>query len=809
MRLIYSLLICITLIASTDYPKAQERQSELIPIINIENDTVGYIHFENGIADRLYYSPKHHAFYSKEVSGEIYESFSEQNKKQSPKRDITSFYGDVVLNPFKQPNYLNTDYSDPHEENFYYYGSGDVNNDGKVDFEDHEEMESGTSNDRADIDLDGNKNTTADRTLLYNYLTDQIPYLPAHWDFSTTTEKENHRSNFFSIDSTNFINFGDCDHFVTQTQINSSGVEAISNSGLNFGIYDTTQNARFNIPMYRVSTETGSGNLHGINAIFTGSITTNFYDWTFVEPQTDEVVSIGNYSLNEFADIERYCYFYSNLVNQYLYGAYPVIDFDLTGGTPSVSSQSEGLIEDKPVEFTYIHPGGEKPNDTLMLYREYMENSNPIPDSSGNVVNYEDWASVIFSDSTNRTGTSSDSTFFNYDIFRAFKVVSDYSDRIDTTLCSRDSVNFPDRPAQLIQIRDWANPTITRNHEDTVMYTSEFDASGIIRSDVNDNCGYWDSTYVQTSTRNSNPDSCNYYNFTITDSTYAKDPSNNDTSDVFTVQVEIDPTYFTYVPSNQQIQYTNNLDLSPGNTGGMAEADNDSGAGVSVTYEDVSNQNPDSTDCDHYNFTLDRNWFATDTVCYTETAEDNTLLTVYKPNSLVCDSFPTSPVYIARGESKDPSNTGEPSYKDTLVEWFPTAYEYYDEVVEATPTDTTWHRHFTGYEEICNTTTEDSIQTIVRDLTIGNRENSLESTYRIYPNPSNGFVNVELYYKQLSTIKILIYSSSGQLMNMRKENLSGHAQIKIWLPENIGVYILKAYINGEPAMHERILKINR
>ncbi|MCF8234045.1 MAG: T9SS type A sorting domain-containing protein [Bacteroidales bacterium] len=773
-------------------------QTDSIPIQNISHEVVGYTTLQEGLRNRLYYSPANASFYSEDISIDIYESL------KMPGVDITDFYGDVVLNPFAQPNLLNTNYSNPHEENFKYYGSGDVDGNGVVNFDDYEDMVDGVSNDQSDIDGDGNKNTSADRTLFYNYLTDQIPYLPAHWDFLTNSEKESWNENFFYIDSTNFANFGDCTHFKTQTQINSSGVEAISNSGLNTNFYDTTQNARFNIPIYRVSTETGSGDLHGINAIFAGSNTTNYNDWTFIEPQTDEVVTNGNYSLNEFADIGRYCYFYSNLINQYLYGSYPVIDFDLSSGTPSVSSQSEGLIETKPIEFTYIRPGGEKPSDTLMLYKEYMENSNPSPDSSGNVVGNADWSSVFHSDSTNRTGTNSDSTFFNYNIWRNFKTVSDYSDRIDSTLASRDSLHYPNRPAQIIQIRDTAKPVITRNQEDTVMYTSEFDDLGIERSSITDNCGYWDSVYVQTSTRNPNSDSCNHYNFEVKDSTYAEDPTGNNKTDVFTVNVQIDPTHFTYVPPNQQIQYANNLDLSPENTGGMAEATNPSGAGVQVTYDDDSSRDPDSTECEHYNFVVDRTWNATDTICYTATAEDNTLLTVFKPNSLVCDTFPASPVYIARGESKHPSNTGEPAYRDTVVDWFPTGYEYFDELIEATPTDTTWHRHFNGYEEICNMTTEDSVQIIIRDLTINQSGIEKESIY-IYPNPTKENITIKSNARQGCSMKVRIYSPQGSLLVVHQQSTS--EQLNIMLPEMDGLYLVRVIISGKQVISKRILKM--
>ena len=95
---------------------------------------------------------------------------------------------EVIGNPYSQPNiqeYLERGKLD-------WYGSGDVNDDGKVDSADIAIINSGavpdSDLDRADVNGDGVVNNE-DATTIQNYLNGTISYLPGYWNKLKTRDE--------------------------------------------------------------------------------------------------------------------------------------------------------------------------------------------------------------------------------------------------------------------------------------------------------------------------------------------------------------------------------------------------------------------------------------------------------------------------------------------------------------------------------------------------------------------------------------------------------------------------------------------
>jgi hypothetical protein len=759
-RTLFIIIICLlflTAFAQGFGPQQVIIQSETktekdsVPIVNKKGKVIDKITKGQALEDKLLYSPKHKAFYSEQVSEQAIEYM---------KNNRDSFYGDQVLNPFAQPNYVPPAGINPGDFHLKYYGSGDMDNNDSLSWNDYSLIQSGLQIDEGDIDGDGAPSTTADVNLFYNYMIDQTSYLLGHWELlQTQAEKINWLENTLAIDSTNFIPPGpnwDCTQYRMQTLINFAGIENISNSGINFNIYDTTQNARVNISMYDVATRSINNIAHSINSIIVGNNPLDFNDWYFIEPQNDARVYPGDPSMHpdSYANIKRYCYFYHELLQDTIYCSFPVIYFDLQNGNASVFSYHPDLILTRPEELTHVNISGELPPDTTINCEE--------PTTVAGFPITQDWATTYYSDSTNQIGGVWDSTYYNYTIWRDHWAKSDENIIIDTTYGTLDT-RF-NRPPQNIYVQDTTKPEFTYVYNGNPMFYTNYIAGGIPLSQGTDNSGQYMINRTQTSTQGTDPFSCDFYTFSvdIVDSIY--DPSNNNDTTSFTTPIELDPNQFSLVPAPFTANYGDPLD--PGNTGGYAMAFNPSGVGVEISYNDNSNQNPDTTICEHYNYDLNRIWTATDTVCYSF-IDSLQPIYVIKPNSLVCTYFPDSTT-ISRDDPIDPWFTGEPLYSDTLVYWFPTGYDYWDELISASPTDTIWHRHFNGIEYICYTTTPDSIHVITRDLTIGigdNKQNGKSFLVKIYPNPTNNFINVYCNKECLLEIyditgRKLLYSNS-------------------------------------------------
>ncbi|MFC1553388.1 FlgD immunoglobulin-like domain containing protein [candidate division KSB1 bacterium] len=276
------------------------------------------------------------------------------------------------INPFIQPI-----------QTTIYYGSGDVDSSGAVDQTDYNLIQSGVSNDLSDIDGDGTPSTQADLDVLENYLSGQTLYLPSDWNKLTTRqERESWVDKMYAIDKTDTSTATDswtCNEYSVQTYININGFNGTIPSK-----YDTTNNARFNLPFYVIGIRHPG---HAASAILMGDNALNWNDWYFIEPQNDKEVKIGawNLELNSEVWIEKV-----NEIWNYTYVSERFIKFKIENGIPSLLSYEPNVITQRPTsaigdeeekgiipEQFYLnqnYPNPFNPETTLKFYASKTEN---------------------------------------------------------------------------------------------------------------------------------------------------------------------------------------------------------------------------------------------------------------------------------------------------------------------------------------------------------------------------------------------------------------------------------------------------
>ena len=188
-----------------------------------------------------------------------------------------------LLNPFSQPS-----------ETTIYYGSGDVDSSGIVDWNDYNAMLNNVQNDMADVDGDGVASTAQDQQELSDYLSGTSSYLPGHWNYlQTREERESWLTKMLAIDQTDTNEWvhptwisGD---FARQTYINTRGLLDTTDQNIP-DKYNISGNGRFNIPMYYLKIiNQGTGWGHGMNSILVGDNPLSSDDLSFIEPQTDSI----------------------------------------------------------------------------------------------------------------------------------------------------------------------------------------------------------------------------------------------------------------------------------------------------------------------------------------------------------------------------------------------------------------------------------------------------------------------------------------------------------------------------------------
>jgi len=719
-------------------PKKLHPLQQSISIVNKRGKIKGYVTNSDSafFEANLFYSSKYNAFFNKPTSKRILKDW----KKGKKGKALTSFDGQEVLDKYSPPNYLLPQQGQPGSLN--YYGTCDINNNSKINWDDHA-LILGNTSDRADADGDGNPGQINDKNVLENYLKDQTPVLPFDWGFLTTTQKISWKQKMFADDLTNqhpyIPGVFECGEFATTININFPGVKDIANSGLSPSLYDFSKNGKYNIPMYIVATVTNLNGPHTINSNLKGSPANQFNKEEYTEPQTDQVVVPGSQSLNQIANITRFCRVWDSGLNQYVWGSFPVINYANINTTPTVAWQHPDLVINKPVKWTYMHIGGQGPADTAILYQVIYANSIPQPSVSGDVTGKAPWATRYFSDVNNRSGIPGDSANINFDVERDFWAVSDSCDRIDTMYMTNDTRYLCD-PAQNIHLRDWKKPDVTENTSQTSIAYSQFIANGLIKPTIIDNCGYWDSTYVMNTTQGTS--GCPVYEFVATPITNAWDPVGNDSISSKNVEVYLDETQLT-IPANVTIPYW--VPTTMANINGPATGYNPAGVPFGITWEINSGQNPDTLACGNVNFTDEVIYTATDSVCG-NSSQGTQNVYKYKPMSLICTNLSTiqDTFYIGKNDLMIPSFIWEPEYTDTLKSWYPTYYTYESTLLNVTQTDSIVKFDFTGHESVCNTLMLGPSYVVKKDIEVGIQDQpKTQEDFMIYPNPATDHINID------------------------------------------------------------------
>ena len=757
------------------------------PIIDKDGNFIKNITSKEALSQRLYFSKKDQAFYEEDFSKEIYQGLKKGFKKNN--KSITSFYGDQVLDPFSYSNYVPPSYAGFGEDHGHHYSSADATDEGEFyGPDDYDAMVSGNFSDRTDLNADANLNN--DLTTQHNYFTDVIDFIPGgHWEFSTEAQKTTYFEAYYNnINMVDLIPPGpnwDCGQYELQFNIENEGIWDIQNSPINLTLHDPSDNGRSNLPVYGVGTMALSNEDHRINAILVGDNPLDFDDWYFYEPQNDTEVEPGDFSMhpNQYVDIDRYCYFYHELLQQFLYGYFPIIDFDLTNGNPSLSWQHPDLVTSKPVQHSYTSISGTNPADIQ------INPEDPTGPGFTGSPGADAWATEFWSDTDNRSGTVWDSTYWNYDIIRPWWAISDSSARIFRTYGSNDATNFPNDPSQVISVRDTTNPVYTSLPEGSMDF-SDWLANGVADPTGTDNCGYVTLTVNLDSTnKSSNILECGYYDFTEWYSSQLIDPTGNITDTTYSVQVNLDPIQFTYVPPSDTVDYW--IDWTdPANTGGYATAMNPAGNSVSVSIADSSLQDPDPTVCEHYNFPYFKyHWASNDLEGDCEADSVYALQHVWVKEELAPSrDYTPGDTIVPIGGNIHPDFLGWSYGTDTISNVTPIP-QYWDDVLYQ-GYDSIYVRRSHWVEDICGTPSDTGYQYITQMVMPWIFEGDKEKNIKVYPNPVDDLLNVIYDVRKPTKGKMKLVDHYGRTLKEEDLNLKKG--------ENKKTYDLREYA---PAMY--------
>jgi len=412
------------------------------------------------------------------------------------------------------------------------------------------------------------------------------------------------------------------------------------------------------------------------------------------------------------------------------------------------------------------------PADTVVDVEE-----GTAPGVTGEATGYEDWASAYWSnDSTTQVGTTWDSTYYNYQLFRNWKAESDSNGVVNDTTYGHINPIY-NRMAQIITVQDTAKPVFTYVYGNQNMDFTEWQG-GIPLSEGIDNSGIFQINRTEISTQGSDPDSCNFYNFSVNVKDSIHDPSNNWRVAEFEVNVNLDPHNFYNFPWQSQIEYKE--DITTDDTGGLPDASNPTGIEVFVNQNPPminSTQNPDPTIKEHYWYGFDWNHSANDTICYNSIFQ-NQHLTVVETNPPFW-SYVTNDTIVDEGTNLHANNLGWSVAADTVAPVIPPV-TYWDELIEEVPDIyRLWERHWEA-EDLSGTNAPDTSSFITEDLTTGVPENPLveeKDVITVYPNPSAGISNIKFQIQGELPAYVEIYNFLG-IKKDEIQILNGQEQIQ-------------------------------
>lgn len=292
------------------------------------------------------------------------------------------------LNPFVRPDITQTNY----------YGSGDADNDGNVDFNDLSIIKSKqyTNPDWADVNGD-NIIDNNDENLIESFLNKEIPYLPGDWNkLKTKEERKSWIEKLITIDDTNenilkkLYEYGwECTDFRGESYKYQFGVKELPATYkiATDALHTNENNGRFNLPVYGARVWNKELNFdHAINTILIGDNPLDFNDWYFYEPQEDAEVRPGRWDMPENCKIQINVYHgYDNNTKDFIYDF--LVYFKLNNGTLELYNPNRGglLVTKRPSE----NPTSVAENNDNKPLELRLNQNYPNPFNSGTSIPYE------------------------------------------------------------------------------------------------------------------------------------------------------------------------------------------------------------------------------------------------------------------------------------------------------------------------------------------------------------------------------------------------------------------------------------
>jgi len=275
---------------------------------------------------------------------------------------------------------------------------------------------------------------------------------------------------------------------------------------------------------------------------------------------------------------------------------------------------------------------------------------------------------------------------------------------------------------------------------------------------------------------NSDTNSCEYINNAVVHHVYKiKDPTGN--FEIGTQNNHMQDTEspeFTEFPQSPLDVFYDGEPLNPDKTGHAQATDNSDLVNIIYNY-DYSNQDPDESECEHYQFPLENTIVAYDRCSNSKSGIQE--INVNKPISLIYTFFP-SDITVPKGDTAI-EITGIPQGIDTLnPDLLPVNYSHYDVLLEQTEHIRKWARYH-SMKDVCEQSTPDSIQLITEDLDIGVPEvlgTKEDCKCIVSPNPADEQIHLSFTGIKPGRTLISLYNLTGQeqrqwkiLTSVRKE----------------------------------------
>lgn len=260
---------------------------------------------------------------------------------------------------------------------FDYYGSGDANNDGIIDWIDSQAIALGMSNYRTDIDGDSVQSTPTDNIVLKDYLSGQIDRLPMDWENATTVAQRIFiLESFINVDDTWYYNSTkaewDCDQYARLAFFKSMSTSKADTSDWFISIHFIEQDMQVinekwgQIPAYIACTSVKEGastyDWHAVLCVFVGSDDSeqdtplNFDSWIFINTTTGNRIEPGHVFMDENGEImiKSYVYVFSPFLQLFAHTEKSLITYTLNEGFGELKNQHPGLIIKRPDRDTGI-----------------------------------------------------------------------------------------------------------------------------------------------------------------------------------------------------------------------------------------------------------------------------------------------------------------------------------------------------------------------------------------------------------------------------------------------------------------------